>query len=113
MHEIENVVAPESGTVEAPPESAVSLKLPSGLVTRQLCTFFDFQKIEVREPTGTDAGTAQISTLPAGPVVVLVDVAAVVVAVRTGTVDVARTVWGVRMTRAAGGSSVVINDFVE
>ena len=57
-----NVVAPESGTVEAPPETVFSLKLPSGLVIAHSSTPFVFQKIDVRAPSGTREGTAQIST---------------------------------------------------
>lgn len=84
MQDIENVVASESGTVEAPPERAFSLKLPSGLVTVHDVTFFVFQNIEVREPTGTEEGTAQTSAKPTADAVVdarrAVVVATVVVA---------------------------------
>ncbi len=56
------VVAPVSGTVAAPPESELWLKLPSGEVSVQLVTPCVFQKIDVRVASGTDAGTAQIYT---------------------------------------------------
>lgn len=81
MHESENVVGPESGTVDAPPESVFSLKLPSGLVTVHDETFFVFQNTDVRDPIGTEAGTAQISTIPAGPprTAVVVDATVIVV----------------------------------
>ena len=64
-----NVVAPESGTVDAPPERLVSLKLPSGLVIVHDTTPLVFQKTEVREPSGTRAGTAQISASAEGAAV--------------------------------------------
>ena len=57
-----NVVGPVSGTVAAPPESEVWVKLPSGDVSVQLVTFSVFQKISARAPSGTVDGTAQIST---------------------------------------------------
>ena len=57
-----NVVGPESGTVAAPPESVFSLKLPSGEEMVHDATPALFQKTEVRVPSGTLAGTAQIST---------------------------------------------------
>jgi len=57
-----NVVAPESGTVAAPPESACSSKLPSGEEMVHDSTPLLFQKTDVREPSGTLSGTAQIST---------------------------------------------------
>lgn len=57
-----NTVAPVIGTVAAPPESVFSEKLPSGLFMVHDVTPFVFQKIEVRAPSGTVAGTAQIST---------------------------------------------------
>ena len=57
-----NVVAPVKGTVAAPPESACSSKLPSGEEMVQESTPLVFQKTEVRVPSGTLAGTAQIST---------------------------------------------------
>ena len=56
------VVAPLSGTVAAPPERVVWLKLPSGEVTVQVSTPCVFQNMETREPIGTLAGTAHIST---------------------------------------------------
>lgn len=56
------VVGPESGTVAAPPESEFSLKLPSGEVMEHEATPLAFQKIEVRVPSETFSGTAQIST---------------------------------------------------
>ena len=56
------VVACVIGTVAAPPERDVWLKLPSGEVSVQFVTFSVFQKIVVRAPKGTVAGTAQIST---------------------------------------------------
>lgn len=57
-----NVVAPESGTVAAPPESESSLKLPSGEVIEQVETPLVFQNTDVRVPSDTLSGTAQIST---------------------------------------------------
>src|ERR1700722_3186169 len=69
------VVAPVSGTVEAAPESELSEKLPSGDVSVQLVTPCACQKTDVRAPSGTSEGTAQISAC-AGTV----EVAAVVVA---------------------------------
>ena len=62
MQDIVNVVTPESGTVAEPPESEFCVKLPSGDVSVQLSTPFVLQKIVVREPRRTAAGTAQIST---------------------------------------------------
>ena len=61
MHEIVNVVAPESGTVAAPPESEFCEKLPSGEVSVHEVTPLVDQKIVVRAASGTVAGTAQIS----------------------------------------------------
>jgi len=81
-HEIVNVVAPVKGTVAAAPEREDSLKLPSGEVSVQLVTPCVFQKTEVRAPSGTDEGTAQI-TACAGTVGA-VDVATVVVAIDFG-----------------------------
>src|SRR3990167_5866950 len=77
-HEMENVVAAVIGCVAAPPESEFWLKPPFGEVSVQFVTPCVFQKIDVRPPSGTEAGTAQISTF-AGTVGVVV--AAVVVAV--------------------------------
>ena len=51
------------GTVAAPPESALSEKLPSGLVITHDDTPCVFQKMEVRAPMETLAGTAQMATL--------------------------------------------------
>ena len=62
MQEMVNVVAPVSATVEAPPEREFCEKLPSGEDSKQFVTPCEFQNIEVREPSGTDAGTAHIST---------------------------------------------------
>jgi len=62
------VVAPESGTVAPPPESELCEKLPSGDVSEHVAAFFDVQKIVVRAPSGTDAGTAQISAEIGGDV---------------------------------------------
>ena len=67
-------------TVAAPPESDDWLKLPSGEVSVQLVTPFVLQKIEVRAPSGTEAGTAQMSTFGV--------TAGVVVAAGAGTVGV-------------------------
>lgn len=71
MHEMVNVVALVSGTVAAPPESELWLKLPSGEVSVHCVTPCVFQKMEVRVASGTDAGTAQICTTD-GTVAVLV-----------------------------------------
>ena len=57
-----NVVGPVNGTVEAPPLSVLSLKLPSGLVTVHDSTPLVFQNTDVRVPRGTLSGTAQIWT---------------------------------------------------
>lgn len=64
-HEIVNVVEPVIATVEAPPERDFCEKLPSGLVSVQLVTPCVVQKIDVREPSGTVAGAAQIRTFGA------------------------------------------------
>ena len=77
-HEIVKVVAPDNGTVAPPPESDVCEKLPSGDVSVQDTAFFDVQNTVVRVPSGTDAGTAQISACGGG--YVIVEVATVVVA---------------------------------
>src|SRR3989338_6099624 len=63
-------VAAEIGTVEAEPYKDVPLKLPSGLVSMQESTPFAVQKMDVREPTGTEEGDAHIETCGAmyGPV---------------------------------------------
>ena len=75
------VVACVMGTVAAPPESEFWLKLPTEDVSTQLNTPCVFQKIEVRPPRGTEAGTAQISALG---VTLGVEVAGVVVAAGAG-----------------------------
>src|SRR3989338_3299705 len=62
-HEIEKVVAAVMGCVAAPPESEFWLKPPFGDVSVQFVTPWVFQKMDVRPQSGTDAGTAQISTL--------------------------------------------------
>ena len=79
--EIVKTVAPLSGTVAPPPESEAWLKLPSGEVTVQEVTPLVFQNRVVREPRGTDVGTAQMlasggMTGPLGVVVAVVVVAA-------------------------------------
>ncbi len=76
------VVAPESGTVAAPPLSEFWVKLPSGEVSWHEVTPLALQKTVVRAPSGTAAGTAQISALGStyGPL----EVAAVVVAAGFG-----------------------------
>ena len=51
------------GCVDAPPETEVWLKPPSGDVSTQFETPCEFQKTDVRAPSATDIGTAQISTL--------------------------------------------------
>ena len=56
-----NVVAAVIGTVAAPPERVECEKLPSGDVSVQFVTPCVFQNIDAREPSGTLAGTAQIS----------------------------------------------------
>lgn len=61
--EMVNVVAAVIGCVAAPPESEFWLKPPLADVSVQLTTPCVFQKIEVRPPSATDAGTAQMSTL--------------------------------------------------
>src|SRR3989344_3426308 len=60
--EMENVVAAVMGCVAAPPESEFWLKPPLGEVSVQFVTPWVFQKMDVRPPSGTEAGTAQIST---------------------------------------------------
>ena len=62
MQDIVNVVAPVSATVEAPPLSEFCEKLPSGDVSVQFVTPCELQNTEVRETSGTDAGTAQMFT---------------------------------------------------
>ncbi len=62
IHDIVNTVAAVSGTVDAPPLSEVCEKLPSGDVSMQSVTPCVFQKIDVRAPSGTVAGDADIST---------------------------------------------------
>src|SRR3989338_573423 len=71
------VVAPVIGTVEAPPESVFWLKLPSGDVSVHEATPLVFQNIEVRAPSGTESGTAQMppSGGPAGAAAAGVEVA--------------------------------------
>lgn len=54
-------VGPVSGDEAELPETVSALKFPSELDKEQDVTPFAFQKIDVREPTATDAGTAQIS----------------------------------------------------
>lgn len=61
-HEIVKTVAPVIGAVEAPPESELCEKLPSGEVSVQFVTPCEVQKIEVRVPKETVAGEAQMST---------------------------------------------------
>src|SRR3990167_7063423 len=61
-HEMVKVVAPESGTVAAPPLNALSLKLPSGLETGHDSTPFEFQNTNIRVPSATLAATAQMTT---------------------------------------------------
>ena len=68
MHDIVNVVGPESATVAAPPERVFCEKFPSGELSVHDDTFFALQKIVVREPSFTLAGMAQISTWAFGPV---------------------------------------------
>ena len=60
-HDIVNVVAVVIGTVDPPPFSVLWEKLPSGEVSVHETTPSAFQKIDAREPSETDAGTAQIS----------------------------------------------------
>ncbi len=62
MQEMLKVVGSVKGTVAAPPESDDWLKLPSGEVSLHSVTFSVFQKMVVREPSGTEGGTAQMST---------------------------------------------------
>lgn len=50
-----------SGAEAELPETVPALKFPSELEREQDDTPFAFQKIDVREPTATDAGTAQTS----------------------------------------------------
>src|SRR3569832_320797 len=88
-HEIVKVVAVVIGTVEAPPESDVCEKLPSGDVSVHSLTPCVFQKIDVREPRFTFAGTAQMSTFGS---TVLVVVATGFVVVATGFAGVCETV---------------------
>ena len=78
MQDIVNVVGPVSATVEAPPLSEFCEKLPSGDVMVQFVTPCELQNTEVREPSGTDAGTVQMFTF--GGTVGVVVVATVVVA---------------------------------
>ena len=61
-HEMVNTVSAVIGTVEALPESDDWEKLPSGDVSVQLVTPVAFQKIEVRPPSDTEVGDAQICT---------------------------------------------------
>ena len=97
-HEMENVVAAVIGCVAAPPESEFWLKPPFGDVSVQFVTPWVFQKTDVRPPRGTDAGTAQISTLGLTPEVVLV---AAVVVTTTGFSFGLGVCW--RTTAGAGG----------
>src|SRR3990167_7464503 len=103
-HEMENVVAAVMGCVAAPPESEFWLKPPFGEVSVQFVTPCVFQKMDVRPPSGTDAGTAQISTL-GGTVESVEGVIVVVVVVAddfgfftcwrmTGSGDRKSVVWG-------------------
>jgi len=87
-HEIVKVVAAVIGTVEAPPESESCEKLPSGEVSVHEVTPCVFQKIDVRAPSETDGGTAQISAFGStvGVVVAFFDVVFVVVAAGLVTV---------------------------
>ena len=94
-HEMVYVVAPVSGTVAAAPESVDSEKLPSGDVSVQLATPCVFQKIDVREPSGTVAGTAQICTTG-------VPVGTGAAGVAAGGVD-AGPCWSVTCGGVAGG----------
>mgnify|MGYP001557774413 CR=1 FL=1 len=77
VQEIVNVVVFVSATVEALPEGAVWEKAPSGDVIVQSFTPCEVQNTDAREPKGTEAGTAQISTFggKTGAVVVALDVA--------------------------------------
>ena len=61
-HVMVNTVVPVIGTVAAPPERAVSEKLPSEAVTAHDVTPFEFQKIDVRAASGTFCGAAHMST---------------------------------------------------
>ena len=61
MQRIVKVVGPVSGTVAAPPESEFWLKLPSADFSVQAFMPCVFQKMDVRAPSRTEAGTAQIS----------------------------------------------------
>lgn len=60
-----NTVSAVIGTVAALPESDDCEKLPSGDVSVQLATPVALQKIEVRAPSVTDDGDAQICTFGA------------------------------------------------
>ena len=64
---IVNVVAPESDTVEAPPDVLLPVKLPSELDSVHAVTYSDVQKIVVRPPIETDAGNAHIFTIGCCP----------------------------------------------
>lgn len=57
---MKKVLAPEIGTVEAPPERVRPEKL--GPVAAHEVTPFEFQKIYARVPRRTDAGSDHIST---------------------------------------------------
>src|SRR3989338_7473886 len=59
---MKNVVGPVSGEDAELPEIVPALKVPSELESVQDAAPFVFQKMLVREPTATDAGTAQMST---------------------------------------------------
>jgi hypothetical protein len=60
------VVGAASGTVDAPPFKDVCVKLPSGDVMMHSVTPCEFQNTDVRAPSGTVAGDAQISTFASG-----------------------------------------------
>ena len=62
LHEIVKVLSRVNGRVEAFPESVLCEKLLSDDVSVQSRTPCELQKIEVREPSATLSGTAQIST---------------------------------------------------
>ena len=55
-------VEPVRGAEAELPETVSALKFPSELESVQEDAPFVFQKMLVREPTATDAGTAQMST---------------------------------------------------
>ena len=59
---IVKTVASVIGTVAAPPDNVLSEKVPPEEVTSHEVTPFEFQKMDVRAPSGTFCGTAHIST---------------------------------------------------